>query len=96
MFRQAVQIRDHRLTYVLEQLERDEILAAVAGTRVEHPVADRPGLGRWALSIPMEDMARLRLVYPDLAASDNGIRSKAWMRFIQSDESRPYRMRERI
>jgi len=60
------------------------------------PMADREGIGRWALSVPMEDWLGLRRKYPDLQSKDPATRSKAWERFIQSDESKPYRTREKI
>jgi len=96
MFKQGCFIRDHTLTYVLEQTNRAAVLESVKATRIEHPVKDRPGLGRWALSVPLEDWVRLRRTYPDLAAKDAQIRSVAWTRFMQSAESEPYRMRDRI
>lgn len=96
MFRQGLWIRDGRLTHALEQVNRADVLDAVAATRREHPVADREGFGRWALSIPFEDHAALVRKYPDLAARDAQIRTRAWHVFIQSDESMPYRMRDRI
>lgn len=95
MFRQWLQIRDDRITHAFEQVGRDALLESVAQLR-QAPPADREGLGRWALSIPFEDHAALVRKYPDLAAPDARIRSAAWARFIQSDESRPYRMRDRI
>ena len=96
MFRQHLFIRDHELTHVFEQVNREQILEIVAEVRREQALVDREGLGRWALCVPLEDWARLRRDYPDLNAKDGQIRSKAWMKFIQSDESYPYRMRERI
>jgi hypothetical protein len=94
MFRQALQLRDGRATHVLEQANRHQLLEVVAATRREHPIADREGLGRWALSVPYVDWLELRRKYPDLASPDGQIKSAAWLRFIQSDESAPYRMRE--
>lgn len=96
MFRQGIWIRGRELTHVLEQPGREGVLEAVRATRHEHPVADRPGLGRWGLSVPFEDWLRLRDKYPDLASVDARIKSRAWLRFMASDESVPYRMRDRV
>lgn len=96
MFRQGLWIRDGRVTHAWEQPGRVGILEAVAATRREHPVADRPGFGRWALSVPLEDHAQLVRKYPELGSPDARIRSAAWLRFIKSPESAPYRMRDRI
>lgn len=94
MFRQGIWLRDGGITHALEQTNRDALLGVVADTRREHPVADREGLGRWALSVPIEDWLKLRLKYPDLAAPDAQIKTRAWLAFMGSDESAPYRMRE--
>lgn len=93
--RQSITIADGQVTHVLEQPERAALLEIVADTRRE-PVADREGLGRWALSVPYEDWLILKRKYPDLGARDGQIRTRAWQRFIQSPESYPYRMRDRI
>jgi hypothetical protein len=85
-----------RLTSVRTQRARPLILDTLQKMRTAAPMADRPGLGRWALSVPEEDHLALCLKYPDLASVDAGIRSAAWGRFIASSESLPYRVRERI
>ena len=94
MLRSQMFMRDGYATHVLEQTERDQLLEVVAATRREHPIADRQGLGRWALSVPIEDYCALRRKYPDLAAPDAQIKSRAWLAFMASDECKPYRMRE--
>jgi hypothetical protein len=96
MFRQGIWLRDGRVTHALEQTNRSEVLQAVAATRREHPVADREGLGRWALSVPYVDWLELRRKYPDLASPDAQIKSRAWLQFMASDESAAYRMREGV
>ena len=57
--------------------------------------ADRPGLGRWMLSIPFEDYLALQVKYPELASPDGQIKTRAYKRFMASPESKPYRLRER-
>ena len=54
-------------------------------------MADQQGLGRWALSVPLEDWQRLRGKYPDLASTDAAIKSRAWLEFIASPEAAPFR-----
>lgn len=96
MFRQGIWLRDGQVTHAWEQTNRGQVLDAVAATRREHPVADRPALGRWALSIPFEDHAQLLRKYPDLGSRDAAIKSRAWLAFMASAESEPYKMRDRI
>jgi len=86
-----------QLVSVRHQYERQNILDTLQRARNEGLAPkDRPGLGRWALSVPAEDWLRLRAKYPDLQCPDGKIQSAAWQAFIRSDESLPYRMRERI
>lgn len=84
------------LTSIRTQIERPLILDTLAELRKAGPMRDIPGFGRWALSIPLEDMLALRIKYPDLASSDPFTKTRAYRRFIASDESIPYRVRERI
>jgi hypothetical protein len=85
-----------RVAFATEQASRPLILDTVQEIRKAEPMADRPGLGRWALSVPLIDWMALKRKYPDLASKDSEIRSKAWGRFMLSDESKPYRMRDKI
>jgi hypothetical protein len=96
MFKLKATLEGDGLTVIRAQPERPLILDTLAEMRKAHPMADREGLGRWALSIPMEDWLRLREKYPDLAVSDPVIKSRAYARFIQSAESLPFRVREKI
>jgi hypothetical protein len=87
------------LTGIRTQLERPLILDTVARIRAAShfaPIADRPGLGRMALSVPLEDWHRLRGKYPDLASQDAQIRSAAWLRFMRTPEAEPFKLREVI
>jgi hypothetical protein len=84
------------LVSVREQRERPLILDTVARVRAAGGVADREGLGRWALSISFEDWIRLREKYPELASNDPKIKSRAYLRFMRSPESIPFRVREKI
>lgn len=82
---------------VRTQYGRDNILSTLERCRAErsHP-RDLDGLGRWALSVPFEDWLRLKAKYPDLACKDGKIQTKAWQTFIQSSESIPFRMRDKV
>ena len=60
------------------------------------PMPDLQGIGRWALSIPMLEWVNLRTKYPDLACPDMQIRTRAFLHFMRSPESLPYRVRARI
>ena len=86
--------REVRFTVERRQLERNAIMAGIDQIRRERAApADREGLGRWMLSIPLEDMEKLRLARPDLASLDSGIKSRAYLEFMRSDDSKPYKMR---
>jgi hypothetical protein len=84
------------LTSIRTQYGRDEILQTVAGIRQAGGVDDREGMGRWGLSIPFEDWLRLRAKYPELASKDAKIKSRAYLRFMRSSESLPFRITEKI
>lgn len=96
MFRQRLTIEGKQLTVVLEQPTRPLILDTTAELRKAGGAPDRPGLGRWALSVPFEDWVALREKYPDLASPDAQIKSRAWLAFIASAESKPYKVREHV
>jgi hypothetical protein len=55
-------------------------------------VRDVPGMGRLALTIPLDDRERLRRKYPELDSTDAQTRTLAWKRFIASEESAPYKV----
>jgi hypothetical protein len=84
------------LTCIREQPDRAAILESVKTMRQEAATKDAPGFGRWALSIPFEDWISLREKYPELASPDAKIKSRAYLRFMRSAESLPFRVRERI
>lgn len=96
MFRIDAKREGDGLTVFREQPLRPLILDTVAELRKCEPMADREGLGRWALSIPQLDWLELRGKYPELASHDPVIKSRAYARFINSPESLPYRVRERV
>jgi hypothetical protein len=79
-----------------EQPGRDDLMRGIEQLRQVGGANDREGLGRWALSIPFEDWLRLRTKYPELASPDSKIKTRAYLRFMRSPESWPYRMREKI
>lgn len=84
------------LTTITDQPQESLILDTVAEIRKCEPMADRDGLGRWALSIPFVKWMELREKYPDLASPDAQIKSRAYLRFMASAESIPFRVRQRI
>ena len=47
----------------------------------------------WALRIPEIDFHQLILANPDLDSVDNEIKRLAWVKYIQSAESMPYKVR---
>lgn len=52
----------------------------------------------WAqphLRIPELDLVKLKMANPDLGSPDGAIRRAAWVRFFNSPESLPYRVREK-
>jgi hypothetical protein len=72
------------------------VLDLVGKMRNERIVRDDDrGLGRWALCIPYADFHALRLRYPELDSPDPAIKYRATMRFLESDESRPYRVHDK-
>ena len=85
-FEQGALVREHT------QPNRRAILEQVK-IRRDNPgsVRDFEGLGRPALTIPTLDLHRLFRIYPDLACPDAEIKTKAWMKFMNSSESEPYR-----
>ena len=74
------------------QPTRRAVLAEVQ-TRRDNPgtVRDLAGIGRPALTIPELDWTRLTRANPDLKSPDAEIKTKAWLKFIQSSESFIYR-----
>ena len=51
--------------------------------------------GQMALQIPSPDLRALWRKYPDLNAKNAATKRNAWLRFIASSESDPYRVRDR-
>lgn len=53
--------------------------------------------GRMGLNFASDaEVQLLARKHPDLMSWDKDIRSKAWRKFMNSDESKPYRMREKL
>lgn len=78
----------------LFQSDRAQILKTVQRYRLDHRIRDHEAFGRWCLSIPQVDYARIVSERPDLAAPDFETRQRAWRLFLASDDSAPYRVRE--
>ena len=51
--------------------------------------------GRMQASIPPNDYHRLLHKYPELKCWDSDVRSKAWDKWLASEEARPYLVREK-
>jgi hypothetical protein len=96
MFGLKIKREGEHIVTTRTQHERPLILDTVQRVRLSGGVDDREGLGRWALSIPFEDWIALREKYPELASNDPKIKSRAYLRFMRSPESLPYKMREKI
>lgn len=96
MFEQLLKVEGDKAVVITHQPTRRLILDTAAELRKAGGVADQQGLGRWALSVPLEDWQRLRGKYPDLASTDAAIKSRAWLAFIASPEAAPFKIRERV
>lgn len=80
----------------LTQVGRNEIMDTLAELR-KNPGAIRnmDSMG-WELSIPFEDYYRIIAINPDLQASCAATRRAAWLKFMGTAESAPYRVRPRV
>jgi hypothetical protein len=70
-------------------LKENEFLRNTSGTK-------DASWGRWALSIPEDDWARLIVANPDLNSKDSTTKTRAMMKFINSPFSLPYRVTDKI
>jgi hypothetical protein len=91
----SVQAHTDELVVRTDQVNRGQILSGNAILRSQFRQRRTDGL-RLALRIPDEDIGELRRKYPELASRDAETRSRAWARFIQSSESAPYRVQDRV
>jgi hypothetical protein len=98
MFRWKAQLTNDGIFQVLTEqpCEATILQTNLELQKCDDPIPDVEGLGRWALSIPLLKWVELRRKYPALACKDVQIRSRAYMQFMNSDESIPYRVRNRI
>jgi hypothetical protein len=96
MFKVRLVTHDDGLTMVTLDPKERLILETNAELRKCEPMADRDGLGRWALSVPFLKWVELRRKFPALASTDAEVKSRAWRSFIASADSLPYRVRERV
>ena len=76
------------------QPTKDAILNNNAELRKNPEVLRKLSTMQWALNIPTVDYQRLIKCNPLLVCEDAETRNKAWVDFIASDESLPYRVRE--
>jgi hypothetical protein len=70
-------------------LERNKRLRADSGA----PLRDLPGIGRLALSIPALDWEHIRKKYPELESTDGQTKRNAIIKFVNSSDSLPYKVR---
>lgn len=93
MFRQQFKVQESegRLYRRLSQPSRDAILDYVKTLRDTDAVRKTDVL-RWTLTIPQIDRMLLGIKYPELDSPDPQIKTRAWKRFIASEESKPYRV----
>ena len=76
--------------------DRRHILEGVK--RIREGVDDKPrnfGFGGVELVIPELDMAVIKRRFPETNSPDAGIRHRAWLKFLNSPESEPYRVHRR-
>lgn len=76
------------------QPNEQQLLERNAKLRREGGLADLTFAGD-QLRIPEIAFYALKVKYPDLAAPDGEIRTKAWKRFYASSEADPYRVRDK-
>lgn len=75
----------------LVQDNAQQIFDAVQEIRNNNLAREFAGL-KPVLCIPELELMKLKRKYPDLASKDNEIRSKAWLRYLTSSESAPWRV----
>jgi len=61
----------------------------------QHEAKDMAGIGRIGLNIPDPLMPILKQYKPDLFQDDKELADRAWLRFIQSPDSQPFRINSR-
>ena len=74
---------------------RRAILRANAERRKDPDTVRALEWGKLQLRIPELDLAHLVRKYPDLGANHAHTRRNAWLRFMGSSESDPYRLNDR-
>lgn len=74
------------------------ILKETHRRRTERSARDTDGLGRAALTIPLVEYNRLLRANPDLDQRVNAHEdvTRAWLKFMQSPESKPWRNHDKI
>ena len=83
---------ESRLYTKVSQLDRDIILSRNAELRKNPGVIEDRSLGRYSLSIPLEDYENLKKKYPVLVQGDNQQRTAFYKKFISMPESLPFRV----
>ena len=85
-----------RLTREVRSVNQAQVLDLNRRRRLEPDSMRKMDWGVAALDIPEAHYHVLCSKYPDLKCWDSSIRAKAWEKFMQSDASKPYRVREKI
>jgi hypothetical protein len=91
LFLERVGLEGGRIYRELVQPSRELILQHNAHARAAGGPSDL-SFGRLQLRIPLEDLAQLYLLNPELNSPDAQIMTQAWRRFVASPESLPYRV----
>lgn len=90
--RQRTVVDGDKVHNVWEQPERAAILESNRAVRNDR-TARRMDWGQPHLRIPEVDLELLKQRNPELSAPDGQVRRAAWIKFYNSPESAPYRVR---
>lgn len=88
-------IEGDNLVREVKQPSRERILNFNAEVQKQPDIVRELEWGAMAMNIPEQDLQALQKQYPDLNCKDGEIRTRAWMKFYNSSESIPYRVRAR-
>lgn len=90
LYRDRFTLEDGKLWRVREQTNRAAILQQNAAARAG-ALRTLDGM-RWAMTIPQDDYDELAARNPDLVSPDREIKRRAWLAFMRSSDSIPYRV----
>lgn len=91
---QSGELADGRITTVttMDQAERAVILERAARLRAEPGAVNDLSFGRLVASIPLEDYYEALQKYPELNSGDQVERTRAWARFLASEEAAKFKV----